>query len=537
MVNGASYKLVVGNTGTGYYKETQKYDHYIDLKHVPELLIIKRDQAGIEVGATVTISKFILFLKEESKINFGSHGKLVSENWLTTWRNCFAISAPRPHGNALAYVNATFQADVSHCKKGVLIGNIHLAFGAYGTKHATKAKKVEEFLAGKMLTVDVLYEALKLVKLLVVPEDGTLHPEYRSSLVVLLFLSFFIQIKLLVCFPLLYIPAFLLYSVLYSLWLQYLCYVICFCAVLCVCLISLTGVHSSISGGLLDGTNYISDEEVTESGNNGCVTPGRKQTLLSSAKQVVEFSTEYHPVGEPMKKVWDYLKTEYEGDERIRGMQVLNLVREFELQRIKLSETIKEYSDRLFNLANRIRLLGSTFNDSRIVEKILITAFERFEATITTLENTKYLSKIILAELLSAFQAQEQRRVMRQGGVVEGTLPAKHHDDGRSKKKKKKKKYQPTDEEGAAHNNRNKIGGFKGNYPPCKHCGKLGHAPFKCWKKPDAKCTKCNQIGHEAIICKNKTQQQDEEAQVVNKQEEDQLFVASYFTSSISSES
>ena len=41
-----------------------------------------------------------------------------------------------------------------------------------------------------------------------------------------------------VCFPLLYIPAFLLYSVLYSLWLQYLCYVICFCAVLCVCLIS-----------------------------------------------------------------------------------------------------------------------------------------------------------------------------------------------------------------------------------------------------------------------------------------------------------
>ncbi|KAF3618440.1 putative aspartate and glycine-rich protein-like [Capsicum annuum] len=454
MVNGASYKLVVGNTGTGYYKETQKYDHYIDLKHVPELLIIKRDQAGIEVGATVTISKFILFLKEESKINFGSHGKLVSENWLTTWRNCFAISAPRPHGNALAYVNATFQADVSHCKKGVLIGNIHLAFGAYGTKHATKAKKIK---LGCFIVFEFLYPV--------------------------------------------------------------------------------TGVHSSISGGLLDGTNYISDEEVTESGNNGCVTPGRKQTLLSSAKQVVEFSTEYHPVGEPMKKVWDYLKTEYEGDERIRGMQVLNLVREFELQRIKLSETIKEYSDRLFNLANRIRLLGSTFNDSRIVEKILITAFERFEATITTLENTKYLSKIILAELLSAFQAQEQRRVMRQGGVVEGTLPAKHHDDGRSKKKKKKKKYQPTDEEGAAHNNRNKIGGFKGNYPPCKHCGKLGHAPFKCWKKPDAKCTKCNQIGHEAIICKNKTQQQDEEAQVVNKQEEDQLFVASYFTSSISSES
>ncbi|KAK6804003.1 hypothetical protein RDI58_001787 [Solanum bulbocastanum] len=76
--NGTSFKLVVGNTGTGYYKETQRYDHYSDLRHVPELSIIKRDQTGIEVGATVTIYTFISFLKEESKINFGSYGKLVS---------------------------------------------------------------------------------------------------------------------------------------------------------------------------------------------------------------------------------------------------------------------------------------------------------------------------------------------------------------------------------------------------------------------------------------------------------------------------
>ncbi|PHT68943.1 Indole-3-acetaldehyde oxidase [Capsicum annuum] len=347
MVNGASYKLVVGNTGTGYYKETQRYDYYVDLRHVPELSAIKRDQAGIEVGATVTISKFISFLKEESKINFGSYGKLVSEklayhmekiaspfvrnsasvggNLVMAQKNgfpsdiatlllglCATVSlmtshglkkltweellskppldsrtvllnvcipfkkdqsspqthsrflfetyraAPRPHGNALAYVNAAFQADVSHCKNGVLISNIHLAFGAYGTKHATKAKMVEEFLAGKMLTVHVLYEALKLVKLAVVPEDGTLHPEYRSSLVVSYVFEF---------------------------------------------LYPLTGVHSSISGGLLDGINDICVEEVTESSNDGCISQGRKQTLLSSAKQVVEFSTEYHPVGEPMKKV------------------------------------------------------------------------------------------------------------------------------------------------------------------------------------------------------------------------------------------
>lgn len=98
------------------------------------------------------------------------------------------------------------------------------------------------------------------------------------------------------------------------------------------------------------------------------------------------------------KEIWVYLKSEFEGDERIRGMQVLNLVRDFELQKMKETETIKEYSERLLSIANRVRLLGSSLANSRIVEKILVTVPERFEATITTLENTKDLSKITLAE-------------------------------------------------------------------------------------------------------------------------------------------
>ena len=101
-------------------------------------------------------------------------------------------------------------------------------------------------------------------------------------------------------------------------------------------------------------------------------------------------------------------------DARIKGMKVLNLIRDFELQKMKESETIKEYFKRLLSIANRVRLLGLEFKDSRIVEKILVTIPERFEATITTLENTKDLSKITLAELLNSLHAQEQRIVMRQ---------------------------------------------------------------------------------------------------------------------------
>jgi hypothetical protein len=110
------------------------------------------------------------------------------------------------------------------------------------------------------------------------------------------------------------------------------------------------------------------------------------------------------------KDVWDYLKKEYVGDERIRGMQNLNLKQEFELQRMKESETIKEYSDRLLGIVNRVKLLGISFTDFRIIEKNLVTVPKKYKALITTLENTKDLSKITLAELLNALQTQEKKK-------------------------------------------------------------------------------------------------------------------------------
>ena len=68
-------------------------------------------------------------------------------------------------------------------------------------------------------------------------------------------------------------------------------------------------------------------------------------------------------------EIGSFLKNEYEGDERIKGMQALNLVREFEMQKMNESETIKEYANKLLSIANKVRLLGSEFSDSRIVEK------------------------------------------------------------------------------------------------------------------------------------------------------------------------
>nr|KYP69138.1 Retrovirus-related Pol polyprotein from transposon TNT 1-94 [Cajanus cajan] len=231
------------------------------------------------------------------------------------------------------------------------------------------------------------------------------------------------------------------------------------------------------------------------------------------------------------KAIWDYLKEEYAGDERIRSMQVLNLMREFELQRMKESDTIKEYSNTLLGIANKVRLLGTAFSDSRIVEKILVSVPERYEASIATLENTKDLSKITLAEVMHALQAQEQRRLMRQEGSVEGAFQVKFQSNGNKQKKKQNNDTRP--------GRLNKINNTSSNtqvFPPCPHCKKTNHPQKRCWWRPDVKCHKCGQLGHMEKICKSH-QQQGEVKVAEDQSQEEQLFAVTCFAANSSTES
>ncbi|XP_052202899.1 abscisic-aldehyde oxidase-like isoform X2 [Diospyros lotus] len=349
--SGARAKLVVSNTGSGYYKEIDHYDKYIDLRCIPDLSMIRRDRTGIEIGAAVTISKAISVLKEENKSEFLSHGEVVFQkiadhmeriasgfirnsasvggNLVMAQRNHFPSdiatillavgsevnvitdlkhekvtleeflgrppldstsvlmsvhipcwepvrnvtsktdarlvfetyrAAPRPLGNALPYLNAAFLAEVTPCKtsSGVIIGNIQLALGAYGSKHAIRARKVEEFLVGKLLNAGVLYGAIKLLGATVVPEVGTSNAAYRSSLAV-------------------------------NFLFQFLCPFVDACDEFC--------------DGLLHGCNDAFLLRASETSNNQKQFDHIKNAVLPlSAKQVVELNQNYSPVGEPITK-------------------------------------------------------------------------------------------------------------------------------------------------------------------------------------------------------------------------------------------
>jgi len=87
----------------------------------------------------------------------------------------------------------------------------------------------------------------------------------------------------------------------------------------------------SIAEESLHGPNKTEKGKIEKKENaKSCLVVGILQMILPKAK-----------ILKSPKEIWDYLKGKYEGNEKIRSMKVLNLIRKFDLQRIKEFETIK----------------------------------------------------------------------------------------------------------------------------------------------------------------------------------------------------
>jgi len=197
---------------------------------------------------------------------------------------------------------------------------------------------------------------------------------------------------------------------------------------------------------------------------------------------------------ETAKEAWDTLHEAFQGNERTWQMQVLNLRRKFEMLRMKETEAIKEYFDRLLIVVNKIHLLREDLPDRRIVEKVLVSLLERFEAKISSLEDSRDLTKISLTKLMNSLQTQEQRRMLRQELSIKGAFLAKSQPSYKTKKKGWKNEKKSDEDENDE----------KEKYSVCQYCKKTSHPHWRCWWRPDVVCRSCNQKGNVEKVCKRK---------------------------------
>ncbi|KAG8480141.1 hypothetical protein CXB51_024917 [Gossypium anomalum] len=229
------------------------------------------------------------------------------------------------------------------------------------------------------------------------------------------------------------------------------------------------------------------------------------------------------------KQAWEKLKEEFMGSDKTRQQQLINLRRDFENLKMRESDTIKQYSDRIMAIVNNIRLLGDDFSESRVVEKVITTLPKKFESKISSLEDSRDLSAISLSELVNSLYALEQRRANRQEEHPEGAFQAKAK-EGSSSSQKGEKPWVDRREKF-----RRDAG--KNRFPPCIHCKKTLHLEKNCWHRPDVQCRSYKQLGHVERVCKNRgkaqaQQQMQAKATEDLQAQEEHVFTASYFATS-----
>jgi len=182
-------------------------------------------------------------------------------------------------------------------------------------------------------------------------------------------------------------------------------------------------------------------------------------------------------------------------------------------------------------VVNKIRLLREDLPDRRIVEKVLVSLPERFEAKISSFEDSRDLTMISLTELMNSMQIQEQGRMLRkellreESNTAEGIFLTRSQSSYKAKKKgwKNEKKSDEDDND------------EKEKYSSCQHYKKTNHPHWKCWWKPDVVCSSYNQKGHMEKVCKRK-QQEVQIAQETDDEKEELLFVVTCFASDITNE-
>ncbi|KAA0039660.1 hypothetical protein E5676_scaffold767G00390 [Cucumis melo var. makuwa] len=78
------------------------------------------------------------------------------------------------------------------------------------------------------------------------------------------------------------------------------------------------------------------------------------------------------------KKIWDSLKTRYLGSKQVKMARVQTLKSVFDVLRMKETETIEEFTEKINRLASKFSTLGVALEDSSLVKKLLDFVLKKY---------------------------------------------------------------------------------------------------------------------------------------------------------------
>ncbi|PKU64629.1 hypothetical protein MA16_Dca015890 [Dendrobium catenatum] len=83
---------------------------------------------------------------------------------------------------------------------------------------------------------------------------------------------------------------------------------------------------------------------------------------------------------------------------------------QFDMLKMKESESVEEYFNQVIVIVNQLKLNGEFVEDKKVIEKILRSLTRKFEATTVAIEEAKNIEKMSIEGFLGFLQSRELRK-------------------------------------------------------------------------------------------------------------------------------
>ncbi|KAK1425188.1 hypothetical protein QVD17_20534 [Tagetes erecta] len=223
------------------------------------------------------------------------------------------------------------------------------------------------------------------------------------------------------------------------------------------------------------------------------------------------------------KEVWDALKTQHVGVDRVQKACMQTLMKEFELLQMNDDETIDSFTAKINKTITKANELGTTLETSNLVRKLLNSLPDKFIQIVASIEQNTDLDTVSMDKIIGKLKAYEERIKNRRGSLVndQDKLLFTHHDKNSRRGEHFRNHGQGNFYPRQGNKNypdkgkRHKSG--RTDYTPQRNDGE--HSAMDRKDKSQVTCYRCQKIGHYAYECPTK---KHEETALVMKTDEEE---------------
>ncbi|XP_015167458.1 uncharacterized protein [Solanum tuberosum] len=154
----------------------------------------------------------------------------------------------------------------------------------------------------------------------------------------------------------------------------------------------------------------IVDKGYTKPINEETLPLNEKEVLLKTRKKDQQTLTLIHQClddgmfekvvdATSSKKAWEILQNSLQGVDKVKKIKLQTLRVDFDVLKLKESESISDICSRLMDVVNQLRRYKNEVHDVRAVEKILRSLTPKFDYVVCSIEDSKDLDSMAVEQL------------------------------------------------------------------------------------------------------------------------------------------